>query len=166
MVKLLVLDTGSKIMQVGRASIKRLLFISVIILSIFVAVPITAFAQQIEGLKSRPQERPDTIREKHRKQAQPIWIIEREYQEPPTIIIRVEDSPRKRKKNRTKHRQSLKPPDPLSLKSAVIHTRDQIANPLFRKILPKQPKKALRRNQPLKERAQPAPRESKSTYYR
>ena len=87
-------------MQVGRSSIKRLLFVSVIILSIFVAVPITVFSQQIEGLKNRPQERPDTMREKHRKRAQPIWIIEREYQEPPTIIIRVEDSTKKEKEER------------------------------------------------------------------
>lgn len=105
-------------MQVGRASIKRLIFISVLFLSVSVAAPITAFAQQIEGLKSRPQERPDTMRERHRKQAQPIWIIGREYQEPPTIIIRVEDSTKKEKKE-----QDETPAEPQATGPLIIEKR-------------------------------------------
>ena len=118
MVKSSVIDTGSKMMQVGRSSIKRLIFTSVLFLSIFVAATITVYAQQIEGMKSRPQKPPDIIHEKHPKRTQPIWIIEREYQEPPTIIIRVEDSTKKEKKE-----QDETPAEPQATGPLIIEKR-------------------------------------------
>lgn len=133
-------------MQVYSSSIKRLPFMSVIILSIFVAAPITVFAQQIEGLKSRPQGRPDTMREKHRKQAQPIWIIEREYQEPPTIVIRVEDSTKKEKKEQDETPAELQSKGPLIIeKRGDTYERLDIKPPV-----PKDTPQATRESTPQK----------------